>query len=77
MAQRKPKDLSSQLRAAINASPMTRYRICKLTGISQSGMSRFMAGEGGLTLAALDRIAMLLELGITWKTKSKDRKEGK
>ena len=71
MAKKKPKDLSSQLRAAVDASPMTRYRICKLTGIHQSGMSRFMAGEGGLELAAIDRLVELLELELAPKEKSR------
>ena len=56
--------LTEQLRRAIDRAPMTRYAICKAIGFSESSMSRFMAGKGGLSLDVLDRIADLLDLRI-------------
>ncbi len=58
------KKLSAQLRDAINASELTRYRICMETDIDQASMSRFMAGKMGMTLERLDRLADLLDLRI-------------
>ena len=60
--------LSDQIRQAVDASGMSRYRIAKELGISESTMSRFMAGSG-LLLENLDALADLLEIDI------KSRKE--
>ena len=56
--------VTMQLQQAIEASELTRYEICKLTGIEQSALSRFMAGERGLTTTSLDRLGELLDLEI-------------
>ena len=55
--------LSDQIRQAVDASGMSRYRISKELGISESTMSRFMAGSG-LMLDNLDALADLLELDL-------------
>ncbi len=72
---RKPQTLTDQLRKAIDASEMSRYRICKVTGMSESTMSRFMAGKGGLSLDVLDKIARALgaRLVVESKADEKDR----
>jgi len=57
------KKLSDQVREAIEASGMSRYRICKTLGIAESTMSRFMAG-GGMETANMDALADLLGLSI-------------
>ncbi len=67
------KSLSDQIRAAVDASQMTRYRICKEIGWPESSMSRFMAGKGGMELSTLDKLAALLGLTITVKPKRKSR----
>jgi transcriptional regulator with XRE-family HTH domain len=59
--------LSDQVRAAVDASGMSRYRICQEIGLTQGAMSRFMSGKGGLSLAMLDRLAALLGLEIVAK----------
>jgi transcriptional regulator with XRE-family HTH domain len=59
------KYLSDEIRDAVNASPLSRYSICKSLELSQPAMSRFMSGQGGLSLAVLDRLAALLDLHIT------------
>ena len=56
--------LSNQIRQAVDASGLSRYRICKTLGIDQSTMSRFMSGQGGLSMEYLDALADLLELDI-------------
>lgn len=56
--------LTDQIRQAVDASGLSRYRICKELEIEQSSMSRFMAGRGGLSLENIDRLADLLELDL-------------
>lgn len=56
--------LSDQIRWAVDASGLSRYRISKELGIAESTMSRFMSGKGGLSMQYLDAIADLLRLGI-------------
>jgi transcriptional regulator with XRE-family HTH domain len=56
--------LSDQLRAAIELSGLSRYRISKEIGLDQSAMSRFMNGERGLSMEVLDRLGLLLELRV-------------
>ena len=57
--------LSDQVRRAVDASGLSRYRISKELGVAESTMSRFMSGQGGLLLANLDTLADLLDLNIT------------
>jgi len=56
--------LTAQLRRAIDASQLSRYRICKEVEMSPATMSRFMSGKGGLSMEKLDRIGELLDLRI-------------
>ena len=56
--------ISDQLRRAIEQSGQSRYAIWKATGVAQSTLSRFMAGEG-LTLDVIDRLARHLGLNLT------------
>jgi len=56
--------LSDQIRQAVNAAGVSRYRICKGALIDQAAMSRFMAGRLGLSLQALDALAEVLGLDV-------------
>lgn len=56
--------LSGQLRRAIRRSGTSRYRICKQIGLSESAMSKFMAGKVGLSMEVLDRLFPLLGLRL-------------
>ena len=63
MAERRTK-LSHQLRQAVENCGQTRYAISKATGIDESTLSRFMAGERGLPMKTLDKLADYLDLHI-------------
>ncbi len=67
MAERK--SLSDEIRGAVDASGLTRYRIAKELGIAESTMSRFMSGKGGLSMDYIDRLADLLGLHIRVESK--------
>jgi transcriptional regulator with XRE-family HTH domain len=62
--------LSDQIRRAVDASGLSRYRISKELGVAESTMSRFMSGQGGLSLENLDALADLLGMDITTKLRS-------
>jgi predicted XRE-type DNA-binding protein len=55
--------LSDEIRQAVHAFGLSRYRISRTLGIAESTMSRFMAG-GGLSMVNLDALAELLDLHI-------------
>ena len=61
---KKPTKLGDQIRQAIDDADVSRYAICKATGIDEGSFSRFMAGKVGLTLANLEAVAELLDLRI-------------
>jgi transcriptional regulator with XRE-family HTH domain len=63
--------LSDQVRKAVDASGLSRYRIAKEMGIAESTMSRYMAHKGGLSLENLDALADLLGLNIAAVRRSK------
>jgi transcriptional regulator with XRE-family HTH domain len=67
------KSFSDQIRAAVDASGMSRYAICAAIRLPQSSMSRFMNGKGGISIDSLDRLAELLGLAVTTKPKRKGR----
>lgn len=58
------KRFSDQLRAAVDASGMSRYAICRAIGMNQGAMSRFMSGKSGVSLETVDKLAELLGLEI-------------
>jgi hypothetical protein len=66
--------LSDQIRRAVANCGQTRYAISKATGISESTLSRFMAGERGLPMKTLDRLADHLDLHITAGTRRPSKK---
>ncbi len=65
---------SEELRRAIDKSEMSRYAICKKTGIDQAVLSRFMHGKTGLSIRAVDLLYACLGLKTTTP---KQRKKGK
>ncbi len=59
------KKLSDQIRQAVEDCGQSRYAISKATRIAESTLSRFMAGERGLPMQTLDKLADYLDLNIT------------
>jgi transcriptional regulator with XRE-family HTH domain len=64
--------LTDQLRQAIDDSGLTRYRIAKETGISESALSQFYNGNRGLSMEALNALGEFLKLTITLGRKPGD-----
>ncbi len=62
---KKTKPISEQLRDAILNADISRYRISKETGLTEAGLSRFVNGVAGLSLASIDLVGECLRLEIT------------
>jgi transcriptional regulator with XRE-family HTH domain len=62
---------SDQIRKAVDASGLSRYRICKEIDIAESLMSRFMAGKSWLGQGTLDALANLLRLHVSAEKRPK------
>jgi transcriptional regulator with XRE-family HTH domain len=56
---------SEQLRAAIEASELSQYRIAQESGIARSSLSQFMTGKRSMSLANIDAILEVLDLELT------------
>ena len=59
--------LSAQVRRALaeaGACGVTRYRIAELVGLTQSAMTRFVTGGGGVEMATLDKIGAILGMTL-------------
>ena len=56
--------VSDQLRQAIDDSGLTRYRIAKEAGISETALSLFYNGQRGLSMKALNALGKCLQLTI-------------
>ena len=69
MAKRRTKLLSDQLRQAIDKSGLSRYRISKETGISETALSLFYNRHRGLSMRALNNLGEFLELEIIMRRK--------
>lgn len=65
MAKKRIKLISDQLRQAIDDSGLTRYRISKETGISETALALFYNGQRGLSMKALNALGEFLQLTIT------------
>jgi len=65
MAKKRTKLLTDQLRQAIDDCELTRYRIAKETGISESTLAQFYNGHRGLSMEALNALGEFLQLKIT------------
>ncbi len=67
---------SDQVRDAVDASGMSRYRICAEIGADQGAMSKFMAGKTGLSMDTLDRLAELLGLVVAIRPEATGKNRG-
>jgi transcriptional regulator with XRE-family HTH domain len=64
MSNKQPKNLTDQLRQAIDDSGLTRYEIAKQTGIDESALAKFYNGRRGLSMEALNALGEFLQLTI-------------
>jgi hypothetical protein len=64
MAKKRSLLLTDQLRQAIDDSGLTRYRISKETGVSESALAQFYNGHRGLSMEALNALGEFLQLKI-------------
>ncbi|MBN2138295.1 MAG: helix-turn-helix transcriptional regulator [Sedimentisphaerales bacterium] len=68
----KCEDIEQQLKEALINSPLSRYRIAKMTGLSQAQLSYFVNGKRTLTFTTAARLAGVL--GLELKPKKKGEK---
>lgn len=61
--------LTNQLRLTIANCGVSRYRIAKETGVSQSTLALFVNGKRGLSMEAIDAIGHYLRLKIATEPK--------
>lgn len=61
------KRLADQLREAVRMSPHTRREIAKAAGIHETTLSKFMSGDRGMSLDAIERLAEALRLRLVEK----------
>jgi len=61
---RKPQLLSKQLQRIILDGELSRYRICKLAGIDQGQLHRFVTTGKGISIETLDKLGTVLRLRL-------------
>ena len=61
---RKRLQFSEQLRAGIERSDKTRYRISKETGVAESVLCRFIHSKVGLSMESVDKLCECLGLRL-------------
>ena len=65
--------LEQTLKNAMKQSPMPRAEISRATGITESSLSRFVAGKHDLCLDAADRLLRLFEIELRQRRREKRR----
>ena len=67
-------NIEDQFRKAILQSGMTRYRLSKLSGVTNSQLSLFVRGKRSLTLESAAKIAQVLEIELIQKKSTKTKR---
>jgi hypothetical protein len=75
MSKKRSDLISDQLRQVIDDSGLTRYRISKETGISETALALFYNGHRGLSMKALNALGKCLELKIVMGRKPEKKGE--
>lgn len=70
MAKKPTNKVSDQLRQLIDNCGLSRYELAKQTGIDESTLSRFMSGERGLSMKAVDTLGEF----FGWEVVAKGKK---
>jgi transcriptional regulator with XRE-family HTH domain len=73
----KRKPLSEELREAVERAGLSRYSIWQQTGIDQGTLCKFMAGDRGLSIESIDKLAELLGLHICTADAEPSRPKGR
>lgn len=71
------KRLSEQLRDAIVKADVSRYQISKETGVDQTALSKFVLGQRGISVQAMDAVGLFLGLSITNRPRRPAKKGAK
>ncbi|TKJ34635.1 MAG: hypothetical protein CEE38_17345 [Planctomycetes bacterium B3_Pla] len=66
---KKCENMEQRLKRAVLTSNMSRYRIAKLSGLSEAQLSYFVNDKRSLTLPAAAKLAMALGLELIQKKK--------
>ena len=66
--------LSEQIREAVRSSGLSMLAVARGAEIDRSTMSKFLSGERGLSMSALDRLGEFLDLRIVAGKRRKERK---
>ncbi|MGZ0172970.1 MAG: helix-turn-helix domain-containing protein [Planctomycetales bacterium] len=66
-------ELLNQIRQAIEASGVSRYRISQDTGIDQGHLSRLMNDKGGTSVETVEKLCQYLELEVVVQPKKPRR----
>lgn len=72
----KQKGFLDQVRQAVEESGYGRNQLARMVGMDKSSMSRFMSGERGLSAGAIDTLAAVLKLRVTWDRQAGGRHHG-
>lgn len=64
MAKKRSRQLTDQLRQAIDDCGLSRYEIAKESGIDESALAKFYNGHRGLSMEALNALGECLQLTI-------------
>lgn len=59
--------VSDEVRRSIRGSSRSQADLSRATGLSESSLSRFVAGRRGLSLRSIDRLCQILGLQIVPK----------
>ena len=70
----KEKLINDQLRDLIEADPMSRYELSRLSGVPQSVLSYFVSGKRGMSLASIDAVCRCLGLRLVKHKRSVEKK---
>jgi hypothetical protein len=63
--------LSEALRTAIQDCGQTLYRVSKGSGVAYATLHRFMAGKRAVSMEALDKLGVYLQLGLCVKQQAR------
>jgi transcriptional regulator with XRE-family HTH domain len=67
--------MSDALREAVRTSGVSQAEVARYTGIGPAGLSRFLSGQGGLSVGSLDVLAAALRVRLVtadeWERKER------